>query len=222
MRWLTCCGLGLLTACSSIVPTDEDGTEATSSAESTSGGGPGGGPTGSPPTRGGTTASATVGGGPTTAVPTTANPTSDDETSIGPEPGVLDINVDDTTGPLPEIVCLPPDLHGPPVETHPNGWTAFEGCVDGELILQTFGEPPLISQAEIDPVYAQYGQSLLGLPGAYADFVTPCCTSPDALCLGVMVEPSDFEIGEALAYLNELFALLPEGCVAVKVIPQVP
>lgn len=227
MRWLTCCGLGLLTACASVVPTDEDGTESTSSADETTGGRPGGGPTqgrpttGRPPT-GPPTASGSVGGDPTSVGTTWVDPTPGDETSIGPDPGVLDFNVDETTGPLPELLCLPPGLHGPAIESHRNGWTAFEGCVEDELILQTSGEPPLITQDQIDPVYAQYGQSLLGLPGAYTQFVTPCCVSPEELCLGVLAEPSDFDIGEGLAYLNELFAVLPEGCVGVKVVLQEP
>lgn len=153
---------------------------------------------------------------------TAADPTAGAETSIGPDPGVLDINVDGTTGSLPEISCLPPGLHGPAIESHRSGWAAFEGCADDELILQTYGVPPLMTQDQIDPVHAQYGQSLLGLPGAYAQFVTPCCVSPEELCLGVLAEPTDFDIGEGLAYLNELFALLPEGCVGVKVVLQEP
>ena len=222
MRWLTCCGLGLLTACTSIVPTDEEGTESTTSAGATTSAGPGGRSTSGRPTAGRMTESGSDGGNRTSVGVTSGDPTPGTETSLGPDPGVLDIHVDETTGPLPEISCLPPGLYGVPIETHSSGWTAFEACVPGELILQTSGGPPLISQEQIIPVYEQYGQSLLGLPGAYAEFVTPCCASPDENCLGVLAEPDEFDIGEGLAYLNELFALLPEGCVGVKVILQEP
>lgn len=212
MRRSLCCTLWLLAACASVVPTDEGGTE------STSAGSTAGAESGRGQTSGRMSEPGSGGGDRTSAAPTSADPSEGDATSVGPGPGVLDLPIDDE----PDGLCLPAALYGPAIETHSSGWTASSGCFDDDLILQTSGAPALLSQDEVSPVYAQYGQSLLGLPGAYEHFTTPCCESPEELCLGVRAEPAAFDVGEALAYLNELFASLPQGCVGVRIVFESP
>ena len=194
--------LGLFAACTSVVPTSEagagSGTGGTASGETTQG--PGDGVTSGDPSL---PTMSTVGGDPTMT-----------------DPGVFDVPIDSTTGgpPLPEMLCLPPELHGDPVQTHPSGWTAFEGCAGDDFILHTFGESPLVSEAEVEGLFEQYEQSMLGFPGALGVGQGECCEGADERCLSVLVEAWNFDFGEALAYANELFAGVDGGCLGVRVL----
>lgn len=132
-------------------------------------------------------------------------------------PQVLDVAGDATGGIPPQMRCLPPDLYGELVESHPNGWAAFESCDEGLFVLQGFGSPPVTSQTAADALFEQYGQSLFGFPGAVVTDVGPCCPDSEEQCLRILVDAWAFNFYEALAYANELLGGLSDVCIGVQV-----
>lgn len=191
----------MLTACSPLVPTSgSDSESGSTTADGTTSGGP-------DPTSAGPTSFTSA--GPVTSV--------GDVTSVG-EVGGLDIFPSDTSsGPIVEELCIPAELHGLALESHPNGWVAFEGCDGDSLILETAGAPPLLSADALEPVADQYLVPLFGLPGAQSTGLGLCCDFDEsALCLRANINRWDLQLNESLAYVGELFAGLRGGCIGVR------
>ena len=191
---------------------------------------------GSEDTRGEATTTNPSGPNPTGPTPTGPTPTGPDPstvttvTTIGTTTIGVDVDSSDSfdtewTGdsgivldlpPIPEVVCIPPELYGPVLEVHPSGWMAFAGCEPDTVILQEPGEPALISQGEVEAVSATYGMALFGMPGAVATGVDLCCADGMAYCLTVDVQSAELQLNESVAYANELFASLQGGCIGVR------
>lgn len=219
--WLFSVGVSL--GCSPLV-SDEDASsdvsDSSGSGANTSTGGQStpGNPS-SPVTTANPTAPNPTGNPPMPVTTATASGTEGSTTTGFGSDGVVTGDVD--TGPTgfdlpPEPHCMPLELFGPLIVTHPGGWAAFSSCDGASYILQTAGEPAFLTTEEVTPLSMQYGQALFGMPGAAATGMGPCCEGQAGQCLTVDVQAADVQLEESLAYAAELFAGLDPGCVGVR------